>query len=177
MTERRGILASYDYLDSAVEAIEALRQAGFKRKEIRAFAPVPEHQLEHAMGYRQSPVRVFAFTGALTGTATGFALAMFTSMDWPLVTGGKPIVSIPAFVVIGFELTILFGALATVLGFFINAGLPKWKSRVIYDPEFSSGRFGVYVSASQDRLERAREILVAQEPAEVREDSEGWGHA
>lgn len=177
MTDRGGILASYDYLDAAVEAIETLRHAGFHRKEIRAFAPVPEHQLEHAMGYRQSPVRVFAFTGALTGTATGFALAMFASMDWPLVTGGKPILSIPAFVVIGFELTILFGALATVLGFLINAGLPAWKSRVVYDPEFSGGRFGVYVSGSRERLKQAREILLAQEPAEIREDLEGWGHA
>ena len=63
---KQGILASFDYLDSAVDAIEALRKAGFKRKAIQAYAPVPEHDLEHAMGYQQSPVRVFALVGALT---------------------------------------------------------------------------------------------------------------
>jgi hypothetical protein len=174
--ERQGILASYDYLDSAVEAIGALRKAGFKRKSIRAFAPVPEHDLEHAMGYQQSPVRVFALVGALTGTATGFALAIFTSMDWPLVTGGKPIVSIPAFVVIAFEMTILFGALSTVIGLFINTRLPHLRPLVVYDPEFSSGRFGVYVSTPGDRMEEARGILSAEDPAELREDPEGVGH-
>jgi hypothetical protein len=176
MNAPQGILASYDYLDSAVEAIEALRAAGFKRKSLRAYAPVPEHDLEHAMGYHQSPVRVFALVGALTGTATGFALAIFASMDWPLVTGGKPIVSIPAFVVIGFEMTILFGALSTVIGLFINARLPRLRPLVVYDPEFSAGRFGVYVSAPPDRLGEAKRILTEQEPAELREDPQGVAH-
>jgi hypothetical protein len=173
----QGILASFDYLDSAVGAIEALRKAGFKRKSIQAYSPVPEHDLEHAMGHGQSPVRVFALVGALTGTAAGFALAIFTAMDWPLVTGGKPIVSIPAFVVIAFEMTILFGALSTVIGLFINTRLPNLKPLVVYDPEFSAGRFGVYVSAAQDRVEEARKILTDREPAELREDPEGVGNA
>ena len=173
----QGILASFDYLDSAVEAIGALRKAGFKKRSITAYAPVPEHDLEHAMGYQQSPVRVFALVGALTGTATGFALAIFTSMDWPLVTGGKPIVSIPAFVVIAFELTILFGALSTVIGLFITTRLPHLRPLVVYDPEFSAGRFGVYVAASPEKMEEARRILAAQEPAELREDPEGVAHA
>jgi len=172
----RGILASYDYMDSAVEAIENLRKAGFHRKAIEAYAPVPEHDLEHAMGYGQSPVRVFALVGALTGTATGFALSIFASMDWPLVTGGKPIVSIPAFVVIAFEMTILFGALSTVIGLFINTRLPRLKPLVVYDPEFSAGRFGVYVVAGPEKMEEARRILEEQEPAELMEDPRGVAH-
>ena len=175
-TSNHGILASFDYLDSAVGAIQDLRKAGFKRKSLQAFAPVPEHDLEHAMGYGQSPVRVFALVGALTGTATGFALAIFASMDWPLVTGGKPIVSIPAFVVIAFEMTILFGALSTVIGLFINTRLPNIKPLEVYDPQFSAGRFGVYVSAAPDRVAEARKILTDQCPAELREDPEGVGH-
>jgi hypothetical protein len=173
---KQGILASFDYLDSAVEAIEALRKAGFKKRSIQAYAPVPEHDLEHAMGYGQSPVRVFALVGALTGTATGFALSIFTSMNWPLIVGGKPVVSIPAFVVIAFELTILFGALSTVIGLFITTKLPHLKPLVVYDPEFSAGRFGVYVSATDDRVDEARKILEEREPAELREDPEGVVH-
>jgi len=172
----QGILASYDYLDSAVGAIGALRKAGVKKRSITAYAPVPEHDLEHAMGYQQSPVRVFALVGALTGTATGFALSIFTSMNWPLVTGGKPIVSIPAFVVIAFELTILFGALSTVIGLFINTRLPHLRPLVVYDPQFSAGRFGVYVAAPPEKMDEVRRILSAQEPAELREDPEGVGH-
>jgi len=173
---KHGILASFDYLDAAVEAIKALRKAGFGRRSIQAYAPVPEHDLEHAMGYGQSPVRIFALVGALTGTASGFALSLFTSMDWPLVVGGKPIVSIPAFVVIAFELTILFGALSTVIGLFINTRLPRLKPLVVYDPEFSAGRFGVYVAAPPERVAEARRILSDREPAELREDPEGVAH-
>ena len=121
-------------------------------------------------------MRVFALVGALTGTATGFALSIFTSMDWPLVVGGKPMVSIPAFVIIAFELTILFGALSTVIGLFINMRLPNLRPLVVYDPQFSAGRFGVYVSGSPEEMTEARKILTAAEPAELREDPEGVAH-
>ncbi len=169
-TGNRGLLASFEYLDSTVEAIEDLRKAGFET--LKAYAPYPEHHLEHALGYGESPVRVFTLVGGLTGTATGFAFTTWTNMDWPLIVGGKPIVSIPAFVIIAFEMTILFGALATVIGLFILARLPDFKPAVVYDPEFSSGRYGVYVEAPPERLEEARRILDAQEPAELREGTE-----
>jgi Alternative complex III, ActD subunit len=145
-----GLLASYEYLDNTVDAIEGLRKAGFEI--VKAFAPYPEHHIEAALGYGQSPVRVFTLVGGLTGTATGFAFTTFTSMDWPLVVGGKPIVSIPAYVVIAFELTVLFGALATVIGLFINSRLPNVKPN--------------------ERADEARRILQAQEPVELREGAE-----
>ncbi len=88
------------------------------------------------------------------------------------MTGGKPIVSIPAYVVIAFELTVLFGALATVIGLFINARLPWLKPNVVYDPEFSAGRYGVYVEVPPERADEARRILAEQEPTELREGTE-----
>lgn len=167
---KHGLLASYEFLDSTVDAIEKLRKAGFK--DLKAYAPYPEHHIEHALGYGQSPVRVFTLVGGLTGTATGFAFTTWTSMDWPLIVGGKPIVSIPAYVVIAFEMTVLFGALATVIGLFILARLPDMKPAVIYDPEFSNGRYGVYVETTPDRLDAARKILNDEEPVELREGTE-----
>lgn len=161
-----GLLASYEYLDSTVDAIEGLKKAGFK---VKAYAPYPEHHIEEALGYDQSPVRVWTLVGGLTGTATGFAFTTWTSMDWPLVVGGKPIVSIPAYVIIAFELTVLFGALSTVIGLFILSRLPDVKPAVVYDPEFTAGRYGVYVEASAERVDEARKILNAQEPIELRE--------
>ena len=166
----QGILASYEYLDSTVDAIENLKKAGFE--EIKAYAPYPEHHIEHALGYGQSPVRVWTLVGALTGTSTAFAFTSWTSVEWPLVVGGKPIISIPAFIPIVFEMSVLFGALATVIGLFVLSKLPNVKPAVVYDPEFSSGRFGVYVPADASRLAEARQILEAHEPAEIREDTE-----
>ncbi len=175
MADREGgLLASFEYLDSAVDAIHELRKKGFKR--IKAYMPYPEHHLEEALGYDQSPVRVWALVGGLTGAATGFAFTMFTSLDWPLVTGGKPIVSIPPFVVIAFELTVLFGALSTVFGLFINSRIPKIRGEPIYDPEFMGGRFGVFVPASEGDPAEARRILERHEPETLR-SSEEAAHA
>jgi hypothetical protein len=149
-----------------VDAITGLRKAGF---EVKAYAPYPDHHIEHALGYDQSPVRVWTLVGGLTGTATALAFTIWTAVDWPLVVGGKPIVSIPPFVIIMFELTVLFGALSTIIGLFILSRLPNIKPSIIYDPEFTAGRYGVYVEADGARLDEARRILNAQEPIELRE--------
>ena len=167
MSAKTGILASYEYLDSTVDAIEKLRKAGFD--DIKAYTPYPEHHIEHALGYGQSPVRVWTLVGALTGTSTAFAFTSWTSVEWPLVVGGKPIISIPAFIPIVFEMSVLFGALATVIGLFVLSKLPNVKPAVVYDPEFTAGRYGVYVEADGSRLEEARTIMNAEEPIELRE--------
>jgi hypothetical protein len=172
--ERQGILASYDFLDSTVDTIKELKKEGFE--EITAFAPFPEHHIEEALGYKTSPVRMFTLIGGLTGAATGFAFTTFSVQNWPLITGGKPLVSIPAFVVIAFELTILFGALATVIGVFLNMRIPDIRSKVVYDPEFSAGRFGVYVTATGDRLKAARKILESRAPSRLEDDARGRSH-
>ncbi len=170
-----GLLASFDYVDSTVDAIEELRKSGLKA--ITVYMPYPEHLIEEALGYDQSPVRVFTLVGGMSGAAAGFALASFTSLDWPLITGGKPILSMPAYVIIAFELAILFGVLFTLIGMFINSRLPYVKPMVVYDPEFSAGRFGLYVTAAEERIGEARRILESHEPAEIRENPEGVAHA
>ncbi len=172
MTERKGFFALFEHLDATVDACKALRQAGYKR--FRAFAPLPEHSLlEEGLAHKHSPVRVFTLAGAMTGAATGFAFTTWTSMDWPLITGGKPLYSIPAYVVIAFECAILFGALSTVIGLFINAGLPNFRPRVAYHPECSSGSFGLYVAVPETNASEVRDILKAFDPTELREDAEG----
>lgn len=164
-----GLLGIFAEVDAAVEAIEKLRAAGLKR--IVTFSPMPSHDLEHALHPPQSPVRVFTLIGGLTGAATGFTLPTWTSLDWPLVTGGKPIISIPPMVVIAFELTILFAALSTIAGLFINARLPRARVQVVYDPSFSSGSFGVFVVAN-GKSDQARQILTAAGAVSVRDKAE-----
>jgi len=167
MSAAQGILASYEYLDSTVDAIENLKKAGFE--DVKAYAPYPDHHIEHALGYGESPVRVWTLVGALTGAATGFAFTIWTSVDWPLVVGGKPIISIPAYIPIVFEMTVLFGALSTLIGLAVLTRLPNLKPAVVYDPEFTAGRYGVYIEAEGSRLDEARKILNAEEPIELRE--------
>ncbi len=169
--DQSGVFALFEHLDSTIEACKALRRAGFRK--LSAYAPLPEHHLlEEGLGHRQSPVRVFTLAGALTGAATGFAFTTWTSMDWPLITGGKPIFSMPAYVVIAFELAILFGGLATVIGLFINAGLPNLRPAVGYHPECSNGSFGIRVLAPAGRTAAVKEILSEFGPSELRDEQE-----
>ena len=74
-----------------------------------------------------------------------------------------------ALVPIAFEMTVLFGALSTVIGLFILSRIPNLKPAVVYDPEFTAGRYGVYIEAEGSRLEEARKIMNAEEPIELRE--------
>ncbi|HET9439909.1 MAG TPA: DUF3341 domain-containing protein [Longimicrobiales bacterium] len=164
-----GVLGVFAEIDAAVEAVERLKAAGLHH--IVTFSPMPSHDLEHALHPPASPVRMFTLIGGLTGAATGFALPTLTSLDWPLVTGGKPIISIPPMVIIAFELMILFAALSTVAGLFINARLPRARSQVIYDPSFSAGNFGVFVSAN-GKGAQARDIMMQSGATSVRDKSE-----
>ena len=73
---RSGVLASFEFLDSIVDAIHELRKAGFR--DLRAYAAYPEHHIEDALGYKESPVRVWTLVGGLTGAAAGFAFTTWT---------------------------------------------------------------------------------------------------
>lgn len=170
MAKTAGTLGVFDGVDTAAHAIERLREAGLRG--ITAYSPVPSHDLEHALHAGESSVRIFTFVGGLTGTASGFALATWTSMNWPLVTGGKPIISIPAWVIIAFELTILFGALSTVLGMFINMRLPNRNLMQVYDPRFTNDHFGVLITPPAGREAEVRQILQESGATEVREQVE-----
>lgn len=173
-TARRDVLGVFAEVDTTIAAIHELRQAGFDRMTV--YSPLPSHDIEHALDPPQSPVRVFTLVGAMTGTATGFALSIWTSLDWPLITGGKPIISLPPFVIIAFELTILFGALATVLGLFLAARLPS-RREVLYDPSFSAGQFGIAVEPPADRAGEARQILERNGAGSVRDATAEVDHA
>ena len=162
-----GMLAIFDSTDTLIRAIERLRAEGVKPTTV--FSPAPDHDIEHALHADESPVRIFTLVGGLTGAATGLALPTWTSMDWPLITGGKPIISIPAWIIIAFELTILFGALSTIAGLFINARLPQRTASPIYDRSFSADHFGIYVVPPANRGGEVRSLLQDSGAVEIRE--------
>jgi len=126
-----GLLASFSHIDAAVDAIRALRATG--HKNLVVYSPAPNHELEEALSHRVSPVRLFTLIGGLTGCAAGFGMTIWMSYDWPTLVGGKPIASIPPYVVIAFELTILMGALSTVAAVALFSVL-MGKRGIAYDP-------------------------------------------
>jgi hypothetical protein len=165
MSARTGVTGVFGSIDGAILAIRELKSKGYAN--FRVYSPVPHPDLEAALAPKESPVRVFTLVGGLTGCALGFAYAISTSLDWELITGGKPIVSLPPYVVIGFECTILIGALVTVAGMFLNARLPKLGVTPGYDPRFSNDKFGVVAFGGPAQVAAAAEILRAAGAEEV----------
>src|SRR5215470_6735816 len=109
-----GVVGSFRHLDSLILAIKGLKAAGFE--ELQALSPIPHHVIDEALEKPPIPVRAFTFVACLVGCITGFTLTIATTLHYPLIVGGKPIISIPPFLVIVFELTILFGGLLTLGG-------------------------------------------------------------
>jgi len=162
------VVGVFAHVDTTVKALEELRAQGYQDLEV--YMPAPMHEIEDVMerGRPVSRVRLFTLIGALTGTASGFTLTIWSAMQWGLVTGGKPIASIPPFVVIAFELTILFGGLATALGMCLLGRLPRFRPSAAYDPRFSNDRFGVAVQCPPGRGASVGEILRGAGAEEVR---------
>ena len=162
----QGVMGVFSYVDDARDAVETLRQAG--HRDLRVFSPVPYHELEHALGQRPSPVRWVCLAGGITGLAGGFALCIYSVLSWPLVTGGKELVSLPPFVVIGYESMILLGGLFNLLGLLALARLPQTRARAPYDPRFSEDKIGVWVPGVGEMVARAGETLQGHGADEVR---------
>jgi hypothetical protein len=160
-----GVLGVFAHLDTASDAIRRLRRDGYA---LTVYSPTPRHELEEALELPESAVRIFTLMGAFTGSAAGAALAIWASIQWPLVVGGKEIVSLPAFSVIIFEVTILLGALSTVLGLFLTGRLPRLgRPEALYHPSFSAGRFGVFAHVGSDRFDAVRTIMTESGSEEV----------
>lgn len=165
-----GVVAHFAHFDCFLEAVRQLRASGFDN--LRVASPVPRHEFEEVLGRRESPVRVFTLVGAITGGIVGFLLTINTSIGYPLITGGKPIVSMPTFIVIAFELTILFGAIGTLLGLLVLARVPRLHIGPAYDPRFCGDHFGLFVFCTPDQLEITSQIFREAGAVEVRHVAE-----
>lgn len=157
--------------ESALEAAGKLRGAGLNTPEI--LSPIPIHGVEEVLGPKQDKIRRFTLFGGLTGAMSGFLLAAGSSVLFPHPVGGRPIITFPPYLIITYEITILFGILFTVLAFLIFARLPAIRERV-YVPEAAVDKFAVTVACdSNEQINRAGEIMRSSGADEVRQASEG----
>lgn len=146
-----GILGQYDRVGAAITGIERLREAGHENLDV--FSPIPYPELEEAMGIVSSPVRRWALIGGITGFTTAVTLTGLTSLAYPLVTQGKPILSWPAYFVIMFELTILMTGLFGFAGVLFHTHKSRKRLSPAYRESFSVDRYGVYLPDGGDGAE------------------------
>lgn len=140
-----GVIGFFDAAEHLLQATRQVKDAQYENFD--AFTPYPVHGLEAAQGLKRSPIPYITFIAGLTGGCLAFLLEFWTSsVDWPLIVGGKPFNSWPAFIPITFELTILFSALASAGAMIIFNGLPNIK-RKAYHPSLTNNRFAIVIEA------------------------------
>ena len=163
------VKAIYEHLDCLLTGVDRLKKSGETGWQV--LAPLPRHEIEEIVyDGRPSPVRWWTMVGAITGLCTGFAITSLTHTQWPMINpGGKPVVAPVPFAVIMFECTILFGAMATLIGMVIHAGLPGFfLDKSLQDPRFTDESFGiVFTGARTEDQDRILEILNATGAVEV----------
>lgn len=141
----KGIVGIFSDPEQLKKAAVQVRDRNIKKFD--AFTPFPVHGIEEAMGLKRSFLPWVTFGAGLTGCVTGLVFQIWTSaVDWPLNVGGKPFVSLPAFIPITFELTVLFAGLATAGVMLVACGLPNLGAPVL-DPGLTNDKFALFVSA------------------------------
>jgi Protein of unknown function (DUF3341) len=138
-----GIMAEFDSAQALVDAAHHTHEAGYVK--IDAYSPFPVEGLAEAMGFHKNRVPLVVLIGGLIGGLSGYALQYWVSaISYPINVGGKPYHSWPAFIVVTFEMTILFAGISAVFGMLALNGLP-----MPYHPVFNVPRFAL---ATKDRF-------------------------
>ena len=142
----RAILALYDDPDRLLNAAALAKEHGFQGMD--AYTPYPVHGLSEALGIRKSWIPYVTLVMGLSGAALGLTFEIWTqAFDWPINVGGKPMISLPAFIPVTFECGVLLGGTMTLAALLVACRLPDLKTPIL-DRNLTNDRFGLYIPES-----------------------------
>jgi hypothetical protein len=160
MRDRYGILGAFASPEALVAATRRAREDGYRRMD--AFSPFPVDGLADAMDFRRTEIPWIVLVGGIVGGLGGYALQYWVSViAFPVNIGGRPLNSVPMFIPVTFELTVLFAALAGAIGMLVLNGLPR-----LYHPVFNARSFDRVTVDGFYLLIEARDRLF--QPAQTR---------
>lgn len=140
MPIKKFIVACFDDEKVLFPAIKQVRKTGYKIHDV--YTPMPIHGLDAALGLRDTSLHTAGFIYGITGTATAFSFITWAlTYDWPLNIGGKPFFSLPAWIPIMFELTVLFSAVGMVLTFCYLCQLAPFVKKDHFHPRATDDLF------------------------------------
>ncbi|MEQ8353553.1 MAG: DUF3341 domain-containing protein [Leptospiraceae bacterium] len=156
----KGVFGLFNTPEQISDAAKKTKEKGFTNFD--CLTPFPVHGLEFDMGFKRSRLPYVTFFAGLTGFTIAFLLQFIVheqvinytitrAIDaypnlnsYPLNIGGKPTYSWPAMIPICFELTILFGGLATVAGLFMISRIPRPFRRILH-PSITDDKFCLWI--------------------------------
>ncbi len=145
------VLGVFGDEDVLLHAVEKVRDKGVKIHEV--YSPFPVHGLDEALGYKKTRLPIAAFMFGLTGT--GLALLMQIWMlgyDWPMIIGGKNFASLPPFIPVTFELTVLLSALGMVATFLIVSDMKPYKWPQQFDLRSTDDKHIMAIDLANNKL-------------------------
>jgi len=165
MDPERYIMGLVKDENRAVSTILALEKSSYTFHRVNS--PFRSHKIMDALKLKKSKVGWFTLGGGVLGFFTGFILAIYTSVQWHLIVGGRPIIALVPFVIVGFEFTILFGVFGNVIGLLTQMRLPSFRGLTHYDPRCSGDYFGILASCKKEQQEELK-YFFRKNGAEVR---------
>jgi hypothetical protein len=165
-----GLLAEFETPEDLIAAAKRVREAGYR--DLDAFTPFPVYELFPVLRLRDRRVLWLGLTGGIFGFVLAFGMQLFTNFDYPMNVGGRPLYALSAFMVVCFELTVLFAALVPAIGMLALNGLPRLHHPVFGAPAFyraSRDRFFLCVLASDEKFDaqKTRQFLRNLKPHSV----------
>ena len=160
MKADRHIMGLFKSEDQVVAAISGLKNSPYTFRRVNS--PFPSPKIMAALKLKKSPVGWFTLAGGMIGFLAGFSLAIYSTIQWHLVVGGKPVVGLIPFVIVGFEAAIAFSVFGNVIGLLIMARLPSDRWLTYYDPRCSGEYFGVLASCEMDQTDGLQDFFRQQ---------------
>jgi len=157
MTAQSRVMGLFTDADQVVSTLEAIQTSPWSVR--RVYSPIPHHKIAEALKLPKSKVGYFTLVGGIIGFFTGFLLAAYTSSQWNLIVGGKPVVALVPFFIVGFEFTVLFAVFGNVLGLINVSRLPDTNPPADYDPRCSGDHFGIVAACAPDSEEALTTFL------------------
>lgn len=152
------VLGVFREPDALANAMDALRAAGFAGRDLKVLSDSPYPLGAFGEDEEHHRLYVFPFMGAACGLATALLVTIGTQLAYPIVTGGKPIISIPPMINVLYEGTMLGAIMFTIIGIIFESRLPNF-SPAPYDPRITEGYLGLLVTRTGGRLSAATQAL------------------
>lgn len=160
------LLGVYGDEDILLKAIKSIREGGIKIHE--AFSPYPVHGIDDVLGYKRSRMPKAAFLFGALGLSLALLMQFWMmGYDWQMIIGGKNFASLPPFVPVSFEFTVLLSALGMVGTFLVASDLKPYKKPKIFDIRITDDKHVIAIDLAENKLSKEEIIeIVAQTGAE-----------